>query len=301
MVISPARHELSFWHGLDRLDGDLRLPPTAGPHPVLIIVQEPDRAQRDYSAWLDALACAGIASFTWDRPPGGGPTPGGSRWVRHQARAVLAAAEKLRGLPVVDPSAVAVLGRGEGCWAAAQAVTFSEALRALVLMAAPTRRTASDDPGDPGNRHDPGDRHAPDDPYDPRPTLTAVTVPVLALFGEQDDRIPLETAVGGVRDALRDGGHADHEIAVVRGADHGLCVRAPHGLGSLVGGRHRFGDWPPGLTRLLADWLDRRLRVVELPTFAPPLQAPPARVRPHVRTAQPLPAPVRQVRRRVRT
>jgi hypothetical protein len=126
-----------------------------------------------------------------------------------------------------------------------------------------------------------------------------VTVPVLALFGEQDPLVPLEASVRGVRESLRGAGHRDHQVAVVRGADHGLHVRPPHGLGAMVGGRHRFGDWPGGLTQLLVDWLDRRLRPDDVPTYAPPLHAPAVRSAVRSRSPLPSPVPVRQVRRRV--
>jgi hypothetical protein len=108
-------------------------------------------------------------------------------------------------------------------------------------------------------------------PPDPLPTLSAVRVPVLALFGEQDPMLPLEESVRGVRTALRDAGHEDHRVAVVRGADRLLRVRPGHGLGSMIDGRHQFGEWPPGLTAVVADWLDARIRTHgELPAFPPP-------------------------------
>ena len=304
MWSSGVRHELSFWHGHDRRSGDLRLPPTAGPHPVLLVVQEPGRDQSDYSAWLDAVARAGIATFTWDRAGPRDESPGARLPVAHQAREVLSAVERLGRLPELDVAAVALVGWGEGGWVAAQAATYSNRIAAVILACTPAVVPTQADG------------------HDPRPTLSALTVPVLALFGEQDPCVPLEGSVRGVRTALRDAGHLDHRVAVVRGADHGLRVRAPHGLGPMVDGRHRFGDWPAGLTRLLVEWLDRRLRPDGVPSYAPPLEpalvaatcpapgpatpvpapAPPDSV--PARTASalaalPAPVPVRQVRRRV--
>jgi hypothetical protein len=73
-VLFPAiRHEVSFWHGADRLVGDLVLPATPGPHPVLIMVGGGScEDRRDRSGWLDELARAGIATFSWDRAGGAG-------------------------------------------------------------------------------------------------------------------------------------------------------------------------------------------------------------------------------------
>jgi pimeloyl-ACP methyl ester carboxylesterase len=139
--------------------------------------------------------------------------------------------------------------------------------------------------------------------HDPRPTLSAVTVPVLALFGEHDPLVPHRSAVRGLREALGGSGHVDHEVAVVRGADHGLRVLAPHGLGGMVHGFHRFGDWPPALSRLVVEWLERRLLPDEVPTYAPPQHAPalrlPTPARSRSGSALPPSVPVRQLRRRV--
>jgi predicted esterase len=279
-VLFPAvRHEVSFWYQHDRLSGDLRMPGVAGPHPVILVVRPPEDPQRDYSPWLDALAGAGFASFSWDRPtPGPGPEDP-SRLVPHQAREVLAAVDRLCCQPDLDPAAVALMGWGEGGWAAAQAATYSDRIAALVLACTPAGAEGA--------------------PHDPRPTLSAVSVPVLALFGEQDPLVDLRGSVRGLRTTLRDAGHVDHEVAVLRGADHGLRVRAPHGLGPMIDGRHRFGDWPPALTELLVTWLRQRLRPQEVPTYAPPLHAPSGRPPARSRTMLPPVVPVRQVRRRV--
>jgi pimeloyl-ACP methyl ester carboxylesterase len=328
-VLFPAvRHEVSFWHGADRLIGDLVLPATPGPHPVLLVVAGDGDHDRDRSGWLDGLAQAGIASFSWDRR---GPSAGSGRParddVRLRAREVLAAWEKLDYLSEVDTTAGALVGWGTGGWAAAQAATFAGRARAVILLSTPmvsavqlaehrfalrlreqglaahdvtfarevlrerwyrladgesVARILADDVA---HRDRPWFWMLPgidqlgdvDAPVDPRPTLSGVTVPVLALYGEQDPLLPLEDCVRGVRLALRSAGHRDHQVAVVRGADHGLRVRPGHGLGRLIDGRHQFGDWPAGLTECIVGWLEGRLReTVQLPSFAPPATAVPA-------------------------
>jgi dienelactone hydrolase len=309
VLSSAIRHEVSFWHGPQRLSGELRLPQASGPRPILVVVREPQQRQRDYAPWLDVLATAGIASLTWDRPQ---PVPDGTgsrRRVAHHAREVLSAVDWLRCRPDLDAAAIALLGWGEGGWAAAQAATYSQRIAALVLVCTPLAPPVAPPM---------------DGAHDARPTISAVTVPVLALFGEQDPIVPLEGSIRGVRSALAEACHPDHEVVVVRGADHGLRVRAPHGLGPIVDGLHRFGDWPPGLTRLLVEWLDRRLRPRDVPSFPPPAQSAPrvpSPAHPAGRPAghsvghsvgraverqvgitgvpAPVPVPVRQVRRRV--
>ena len=333
----------------------------------MLVVGEPDATERDYSCWLDGMAEAGFACFTWDRGDLDRSSTDPVRRVADQAREVLAALGRVSCLPDLDVSAVALVGWGEGGWAAAQAATFSNRIGALVLASTPTvapaslvehrtvRRlrdaghagsdvaTARDvvrrrieavlagrDVGEldalaEGHRHEPwyqalrsvegADRPVAEDlPADPLPTLSAVAVPVLALFGEQDPTLPLEESVRGVRAALREAGHDDHQVAVVRGADRLLRVRPAHGLGCQVDGRHQFGEWPPGLTAVIADWLAARIcGPDDLPAFVPPpgpgsagsiadgAPGSPSRspgVAEAWREVRPL-LPVRQVRRRI--
>jgi hypothetical protein len=366
-VLFPAvRHELSFWHGTRRLTGDLVRPEGTGPHPVILVVGESGATHRDRSAWLDGLAAAGIACFTWDRAGSTEPALDVLRRAADQAREVLAAVERLRCLPELDGDAVALLGWGEGGWAATQAATFSSRVRALVLAGTPTvapcvrvehevvqylrtaghtgpdvaaargvvrLRLAGVSEGDPAGGIDALTARYRCEPWfptlltleaftapcpdhlaaDPLPTLSAVDVPVLALLGEQDPTLPVDDSVRGVREALRGAGHGDHRVAVVRGADRGLRVRPRHGLGHLVDGRHQFGEWPDGLTQLIVEWLDERIRrAAEVPAYAPPVagdhEAFEARLRwssldrpapDGSRSDRPGPLPIRQVRRRI--
>jgi hypothetical protein len=359
-VLFPAvRHELSFWYGNNRLVGDLVLPPTAGPHPVLLVVGEPNITDRDYSFWLDDLAEAGIASFTWDRPVWPADAPDPVRRVADHAREVLTAIDRLRCLSEVDVTAVALAGWGEGGWAAAQAATFSSQVRALILAATPTvpptrllehrlvmrLRAAGHTGSDVVTARDvirrrldgllagslPAEVDADSAGYqaerwyqdlavderfahpslveltaDPLPTLSAVSAPVLALFGEQDSTLPLEDSVRGVRTALEAAGHRDHRIAVVRGGDHVLRVRPGHGLGALADGRHQFGEWPTGLTQVIGEWLDVRIRATAaLSCSASQLRReasaalPAALGRTHPHGARSGALPVRQLRRRI--
>lgn len=323
MLFPAVRHEVSFWHGAERLVGDLALPATPGPHPVLLVVGGNGEQARDRSGWLDGLAQAGIATFSWDRP-GRSATAGGRVRddVRLRAREILAAWEKLDCLSEVDTTEGALVGWGTGGWAAAQAATFAGRARAVVLLSTPMvsalqlaehrlvlrlreHGLAADDvtcarealrerwyrladglgvaqiAADDGAHRDrpwfpllpsADEMEAAASMVDPRPTLSGVTVPVLALYGEQDPLLPLEDCVRGVRLALRSAGHRDHQVEVVRGADQGLRVRPGHGLGRLTDGRHQFGDWPAGLTEFIVSWLEGRIRrTVEMPSFAPPV------------------------------
>jgi len=307
VIQSGACHEVSFWHEGERRVGDLRLPVGAGPHPVVVLVRDDDRPVRDRSGWLDVLVDAGFGTFSWDRPaPGGAPAS-----TAHRTREVLSAVERLALLPALDPASTVLMGWGAGGRAATRAVAYRHRIAGLILACTPV---LPDGPGAPDGEGGPADAGA---DRDLRPCLSTVTAPVLALFGELDPRADARREAVAARAVLAGAGHPDHEVAAVRGADRDLRVAAPHGLGGLVAGRHRFGDWPGALTDLIVDWLSRRLRPEQVPSYAPPLRAPlvrsPARPRaggaaatvpvPGAATAVPagvLPlVPVRQVRRRV--
>jgi hypothetical protein len=343
---------MSFWAGGRRVDGDLTLPAGGGPHPVVLVVHGSPTLHRDHFPLLDGLAVAGIASLSWTWADDVRPPPDPRRERVDHARDVLSAADRLRGVPEVDETSMGLVGWGDGGWAAAQAVTFSNQFRALVLAGTPTVtpssliehavlcrvRAAGFTDSDVAVARDavrgwmaavaegvtPSGADGPLAEYralpwfgelaasrelgaaspgvllaDPLPTLSAVGIPVLALFGEQDPTLPLAECVRGLRTVLRRAGNVDHQAAVIRGADRVLRVRASHGLGGMDGGCHRFGEWPAGLVQALAGWLTARLRsVCDVPAFVPPTPGRAARLK-RAGRAPFRRLPVRQVRRRI--
>jgi uncharacterized protein len=89
----------------------------------------------------------------------------------------------------------------------------------------------------------PADVHKPDNPslrwfkremnYDPVPTLRALRVPALFLFGGEDRMIPVEKSVAVLRQVLAEGGNRDFTIRVFEHADHGMYLVAGQGAGDL--------------------------------------------------------------------
>ncbi len=69
--------------------------------------------------------------------------------------------------------------------------------------------------------------------YDPVPALQALRVPVLFLFGDQDQLIPVEKSVEVIRQVLRQSGHRDFAIRTFHNADHGMYLTAGPGAGDL--------------------------------------------------------------------
>ncbi|HEX8088205.1 MAG TPA: alpha/beta fold hydrolase [Blastocatellia bacterium] len=85
--------------------------------------------------------------------------------------------------------------------------------------------------------------------YDPVATLEKVSVPVLEIFGEEDELVPVEKSVEIMKLAFEQGGNKDVTFKVFPGADHAIQVFSPRG------GR-RFA---PGYIETMIGWLEKRL------------------------------------------
>lgn len=137
VLLAPVRTTLAFWHGMNRLVGDLVMPPWDGPHPVTLFVDGYGPGGRDQGTWPQRLAAAGIASFAYDKPGCGEST---GDWtlqsLRDRAAETLAAIELLRGHEALAVDDLALLGYGQGAWVALLAAVRSPAVAALVTTSA---------------------------------------------------------------------------------------------------------------------------------------------------------------------
>ena len=79
VLLSPVCAAITFWDGMNRLVGDLVLPPWEGPHPVAVFVDGYGPGGRDQGTWQQRLAAAGIASLAYDKPGCGEST---GDWTR---------------------------------------------------------------------------------------------------------------------------------------------------------------------------------------------------------------------------
>lgn len=109
--------EVTFWHGMNRLVGDLMLPPWDGPHPVAVFVDGYGPGGRDQGTWPQRLAAAGIASLAYDKP-GCGQSSGDwtVQTLQDRAAEVQVALEVLRDTPTVATDGIVLLGSGQGAW-----------------------------------------------------------------------------------------------------------------------------------------------------------------------------------------
>jgi uncharacterized protein len=91
--------------------------------------------------------------------------------------------------------------------------------------------------------------------FDPRPWLSKVKCPVLALNGELDLQVPAGENLLGIAAALEAGGNRDYAIAKLPGLNH-LFQTAKTGAPS------EYGDieetFSPGALALIGDWLARK-------------------------------------------
>jgi fermentation-respiration switch protein FrsA (DUF1100 family) len=135
VILAPVRTEVAFWHGMDRLSGEVVLPPWPGPHPAVVVARPPQPGAGRPCSWQQRLAAAGIGSFAYD-PAGTGRSTGD--WRRQQvgdrASEILAAREVVAAHPYVLPGAIALVGIGEAGWAAVRAEGFAQSFAGLVLL-----------------------------------------------------------------------------------------------------------------------------------------------------------------------
>ena len=134
MLLAPVRTALAFWHGMDRLVGDLVLPPWQGPHPVALFVHGFGQGGRDQGSWPQRLAAAGIASFAYDKPGCGESTGDWTlQTLQDRAAETMAAIDFLHAQEALVGDDLTLFGFGQGSWVALLAAGHSAAVAALVM------------------------------------------------------------------------------------------------------------------------------------------------------------------------
>jgi dipeptidyl aminopeptidase/acylaminoacyl peptidase len=85
--------------------------------------------------------------------------------------------------------------------------------------------------------------------YDPVSVLEKVSVPVLEIFGEEDDVVPVEKSIEIMKQAFERSGNRDVTFKVFPGADHGIRVYSRRGDRQLA----------PLYVETMIGWLEKRL------------------------------------------
>jgi uncharacterized protein len=83
--------------------------------------------------------------------------------------------------------------------------------------------------------------------YDPVPTLRALRVPTLFLFGDRDQLIPVKESVDVIRRVLAEDAHHDFTIREFPNDDHGMQLTTGEASGEI----------DPEYLRTMREWLAR--------------------------------------------
>lgn len=131
----PLREEpVTFRSGGITLSGRLVLPPGDGPHPAVVLVHGSERdAATVYYHDPYVFASQGIATFVYDKR---GTGRSGGKFVMNfdqLANDALAALERVRRHPAIDPTRVGLCGSSQGGWIAPLAATRSDAVRFVLV------------------------------------------------------------------------------------------------------------------------------------------------------------------------
>ena len=91
--------------------------------------------------------------------------------------------------------------------------------------------------------------------YDPRPALTKVKVPVLAINGERDLQVPAKENLSAIANALRAGGNKDHTVTELPGLNH-LLQTSQSGLPTEYAQIEETIS--PAALQMILDWILKR-------------------------------------------
>ena len=85
--------------------------------------------------------------------------------------------------------------------------------------------------------------------YDPVPTLRAVRVPALFLFGDRDQLIPVAESAAAIRQVLAEDDHHDFTIREFPNDDHGMRLTTGEASGEI----------DPEYLKTMREWLASRV------------------------------------------
>ncbi len=244
----------------------LTLPPGAGPFPAAAMVHGSGPRTRDeFDLWTAYLALNGIAVLADDKRgvgESGGRYPGEAatdNTIDVLARDAQAEVRWLARLPQIDPRRVGLVGDSQAGWIFARAAAREPAVRWAVSIVGPTVTVGeTDDWGTlAGKSESPPSgsrasmlaqvRLAGPSGFDPAPSLRALSIPVLWMYGSDDRNVPTELCVD--RLATLKPGH-DFSWVVLPTAHTPLVL--PTGLLSSL---PQSPGFDPGFFPALLDWL----------------------------------------------
>ena len=259
--------------GRHQLACTLTIPPGEGRRPAVTFAHGSGPAPR---AWLSALvgfyADMGLVSLACDKRgigQSGGDYPGenaNATSIDAYARDVQALARWLARQPEVDPARLGISGVSQAGWIMPLAASREPAVRWVVRLVGPTYTT--DEDGAYGQLAGQGNfvptqsdeaieaevRRARGG-FDPLPTIQALRIPALWLYGGRDRHVSTRIALERLDPLAREAGR-DFSYTVFPRANHGLVeTETPYSLNAEVARSSRFAD---GLWGTISSWLAAR-------------------------------------------
>lgn len=241
----PARaRDVIITLGPEHLGATLTLPQTgAPPYPAVVLVHGSGAATRRSLAYLrDQALALGLATLAYDKRGTGVSSgvyqrfsvAGSERIFADLAQDAAAAHRWLAAQPEIDPARVGYLGASQAGWIMPLA---AEETGAAFLIAAggPTvsagaeayhadmtwegARELSDRALREADRR--VRRFSGETGFDPRAALERVEAPALWIYGTEDAVIPVNPSIAALERLAR-AGHANHEVRLIEGMDHGF-------------------------------------------------------------------------------
>lgn len=266
------------------LAGSLIRPLGVGPHPAALHLPVPGTTREGSRSLAQHLARHGVASLILDAP-GSGQSTGNcaATGLEEQARDGVAGIRLLRAADGIDPGRVGLVAGGLTGWAAPIVACLLGDLAFMVLRSAPILTPAEQECHEANarlavigydrverarqhnllrDRHaaarqgsgsggDPSARYRRDLDFDPKPLLRALERPVLALYGERDERLPALNCAEALVDLRREG--RDVTVHVFPDTGHAM-IQTPPPSGPF--------DWPrlpAGYLPVIVAWLQTRM------------------------------------------
>lgn len=241
----PSVGRVTFQNGEVKLAGNLWIPAGEGPFPAIVIVHGAGKiTTQDYKYISFSFVHQGFATLTYDKRGVGESGGSYSRVGVEDGEAVLedlandavAGVEFLKSNGKIDPNRIGLFGISQGGWIAPLAASKSSDVAFMALYSGPVctvgqeiyySRTTGDAPGgtvDSSSLEQVSDMardYEGPHGFDPSPSLEAIDIPGLWMFGSQDRSIPVALSVEKL-DALIAQQGKDYSYIIYPNADHNL-------------------------------------------------------------------------------